>query len=355
MLKLLKPRHASILGLDISSQSIKGVELLRQDNTWELIAYGSEPLPFDAVEGHAIRNIEAVAQSIRQLALRAHFKSKLAVTSLPDTTVFSKVLTVNEGLNENEMEEYIVLEAEKYIPFPIQEVNLDFHSLGPSVKNPAMIDVLIAASRTENVISRLDAVSKAGLQLKVMDVDSFAIERAIVNLISPELPQQGKGKLIAVFNIGARFSNLYILNNLKIIFTREEEFGGGQLEEELKQNYGERAQEMQMGKPLTLPEDFVINVLAPFMETLTHHVKRSLQFFFSTGPFHHVDHILMAGGIAKLPQIVPFITEKINIPTSLANPFNKIKINEKLNREEALTNGPSSLIACGLAIRAGIK
>lgn len=351
MLQLFKPNHRSILGIDISSTCVKAIEISGKDDNRCVEGYGAALLPPAAVDGHTIKDIDAVAECIKQLLARNDLKSKFAVVSVPDSSVISRIMQVNDGLNDSEIEELILMEADKYIPYPIEEISLDFEVLGHSIKNAAMLDVLIVASRSENVTTRVEALNKAGLQTKIVDVDSFAIERA-VQLIAKELPAQGQDKIVAVVDIGAYFANLFVLHGMKIIFTREEEFGGKQLIDEMAAHYGISHQEaLQMKAEDKMPEDYIEKVLNPYKDTLLLHVKRSLQFFFSTSHHSFVDHILLAGGVAKIPDIANLVQQTMKIPTTLANPLNHMRLSKQAVAAGINNDSPSLLIACGLALR----
>lgn len=303
MLKLFKPRRQSLLGIDISSTSIKIVEISGSAQQHCVNGYASQLLPLNAVEGNTVKDIDAIAYSIKQMILAESLNSKNAVLAVPDSAVISKTIQINEGLTESEMEEFIIMEAEKYIPYPVNEVNLDFEVIGASPKNAALLDVLIVASRSENVNSRVEAVKRAGLETLVVDVESFAVERA-AQCLSQSLPAQGRDKVIAIIDIGALYSHFFVLHGLKMIFTREEEFGGKQLVDAIAMHYGMSYQEaMKMNSTNSMPEDYEEHILNPFREMLQVQIKRALQFFFSTSHYGFIDHILLAGGVAKLPGL----------------------------------------------------
>ncbi|KTD64885.1 pilus assembly protein PilM [Legionella spiritensis] len=351
MLKLFKPKNRSVIGIDISSSSVKALEISTNDNTYCIEGYGYENLPANALDGNTIKDIDAVASCIKRVLVNAHLHGKSVVLAVPDSSVISKVVQINEGLSDSEIEELIVIEADKYIPYPIDEINIDFEVLGHSPKNSAMLDVLIVASRAENVSSRVEAVSRAGLEAKIVDVESFAVERA-AQLLAKDLPAQGQDKIVAVIDIGSSFTDLFVLHGMKIIFTREEEFGGKQLIEAIARQYSVSFDEAAAMKAAgRMPEDYEDAVLQPYIEMILLQIKRTLQFFFSTSHHGFVDHIILAGGVAMLPNLADLVQEKTGIPTSVANPFDKMEIAPQLDRGRMLNEGPSLMIACGLALR----
>lgn len=351
MLNLFKSQHRSILGIDISSTSVKILELSKNGEQYCIEGYGRATLPEKAMEGNTIKDVDAVAGCIKKLLISANFNCKLAACAVPESSAISKIIQINDGLTEQEIEEVVIIEADKYIPYPIDEINVDFNVIGPSTKNSAMVDVLIVASRTENVSNRVEVMNRAGLEARVVDVESYAVERAC-QLLKTDLPAGGEKKNIAVIDIGAAYTHLFILHGMKIIFSREEEFGGKQLIDAVVEHYGMSSQEaltaIEQG---TLPEDYMIEVLQPFTELILLQVKRALQFFFSTSHYTFVDHIILAGGIAKLPKIAQLLQEHINIPTSIANPLAKMSLSKKVNREIIENDSPMLMVACGLALR----
>lgn len=347
MLKLFGSDNHSVLGIDISATSVKVIELSGSDTSQHVVDYGSEPIAADAVDGHIIKDVAGVAHAIRQLVARCGFKTRKAVVAVRDSAIISKVIQVNEGLSDAEMEEMVIMDADKYIPYPIEEVNMDFSVIGPTAKNPSKIDVLIVASRSENVNSRVEALTKAGLQVKIVDVESYAIERA-VRLLVNDLPNQGNGKIVAVMDVGAILSNLCVLQDMKMIFTREEEFGGEQLIRDIAQHSSVNFEEAtRMLHDSEFPDDYEAAVLNPYLDLLILQIKRSLQFFYSTSHCEYIDHLLLAGGVTRVPDLAKRVQENLKISTSIADPFKYLSLPPKLEN----SNGASLMIACGLALR----
>lgn len=351
MLKLFKPKQRSLLGIDISSSSIKILEISGSGDALCVEGYGREVLPSNALDGNLIKDIEAVADCIKKLFVKSKLTSKQVALAVPDSAVISKIVQINDGLNDEEMEELVVIEADKYIPYPIDEINLDFEILGHSAKNSAMLDILIVASRAENVNSRVEAVTRAGLEPKVVDVESYAVERAAQQL-AKELPADGQDKIVAIIDIGARFSHLFVLHGMKLIFSREEKFGGMQLTDAIADQYNMTHEQAIEGRIQgTLPADYDTLVLAPFKEMLLLQIKRTLQFFYSTSQHGFVDHILLAGGLARQSGLDILIQEQLGVTTTVANPLANMSFSKTVNVESVNNDAPSLMVACGLALR----
>jgi len=273
------------------------------------------------------------------------------VLAVPDSAVITKMIQMDASLNELEMEELVILEADKYIPYAIDEINIDFDVIGPSIKNSALVDVLLVASRAENVNSRVDVVSQAGLDVKIVDVESFAIER-VCQLMKDNLPAQGIDKTIAVVDIGAVYTHLHILHNMKVVFTREEEFGCFQLIKEVSKSADISLQEArQLVESYQLDKAYSERVLESFKESVVMQVKRTLQFFFSTSNHSFIDYILLAGGATKIDGIAELLQKEIGITVGVADPIKNFSLSPKVHRDQLTKDAPVLLVCCGLALR----
>lgn len=351
MLKLFNRKEKSVLGIDISSTSVKIIEVSGDFENPIILGYGIESFPENTVEGNAIKDVDLIAVSVKRLIARHRFQSKQAALAVPDSAVISKTVQMNDGLTDQEMEELVVIEADKYIPYPIDEINLDFQILGPSAKGNSMLDVLIVASRSENVSARVEAITQAGLEAKVVDVESYAVERA-VQVLKKELPAEGADKIVAIIDIGALYTHLFVLHGMKLVFNREEEFGSRILIESIMQRYGLNfEQAMESCTMNKLPEDAAELVIKPFMDMILLQIKRTLQFFYSTSHHSFVDHIILAGGVARLPRLAESIQEQLGITTTIANPFAHMQISEAIDSEKLFRDAPSLMVACGLSLR----
>ncbi|CEG56443.1 type IV pilus assembly protein PilM [Legionella fallonii] len=351
MLKLFRPQHHSVLGIDISSSAVKILEISGSGEALCVDGYGRENLPPFALDGNLIKDTEAVANCIKKVLLKSRLTSKNAALAVPDSVVINKVVQINDGLNDQEMEELVIIEADKYIPYPIDEINLDFEILGHSAKNSAMLDVLIVASRAENVHRRAEVAALAGLTATIIDVESYAVERAALQL-AKDLPASGQDKIVAIVDIGMRFCHLFVLDGMKLIFSREEKFGGMQLIEAIAEHYKMTPEQaMEAKEQGTLPNDYDSEVLTPYKEMLLLQIKRTLQFFYSTSQHGFVDHILLAGGGARQYGLDTLIQEQLGVMTTVANPLARMSMNKTINLEAIKNDAPALMVACGLALR----
>lgn len=341
----------SLLGLDISSTSVKLLELSRSNGRYRIESYAVEPIAPGAVTEKTIADPEGVGAAIRQAVRRSRTRAKFAAVAVAGSAVITKIITLPASLSDDDMATQIELEADQYIPYPLEEVNLDFEVIGPSEKDSASVDVLLAASRSENVDTRAAAVELGGLTAKVVDVEAYAAERAVA-LMAGQMKSLEADRIIAVFDIGATMTSMTVLDHLKIVYTREQGFGGKQLTEEIQNRYGLSYEDAGRAKRQGgLPEDYDTEVLTPFKQAMAQQIARSLQFFFSSSHYNSVDHILLAGGNALIPGIAKLIEAEIGANTSIANPFVGMSMAARINAQALTGDAPALLVACGLALR----
>jgi len=355
MFAFFRPKKQAMLGVDISSTAVKLLELSRSSGRsgaqYRVESYAVEALPANAVVEKNIADVEAVGQTIAEVVKRSGTKAKLAAVAVSGSAVITKNILMPASLSDQEMETQIRLEADQYIPYPLEEVNLDFEVQGVSEKNPEMVDVLLAASRSENVEDRVAALEIAGLTAEIVDVEAYAMENA-VTLIADQLADHGEGQTVAVADIGATTTTLNVLHSNRLIYTREQNFGGRQLTEEIQRRYSLSREEAGMAKRQGgLPDNYVTEVLQPFKEAMAQQVSRSLQFFFSSSSYNSVDYIVLAGGCASIPGVEELIEEKIGVPSLVANPFANMSVSSNVKPQGLSNDGPSLMIACGLALR----
>ena len=347
MFKFKKP---SLIGLDISSTAVKLLELSKTGNTYRVEAHAVEPLPPNAVIEKNINDIEAVGATIIKAVKRSGTKSKEAAIAVAGSAVITKIINMPANLTDSEMESRIEMEADQYIPYPLEEINLDFEVIGPDEKRPDQVEVLLAASRSENVEIRTAALEIAGLKPRIVDVEAYTIEN-VSKLLAPQLslPEES---LLAVVDVGATMTSLIVMANGRLIYTREQNFGGRQLTEEIMRRYSLPYDEAgKLKKEGGLPDSYVPEILEPFKETMSQQVGRFMQFFYTAGQYNSVDAIVLGGGCASIPGIDELIESELGIPASIANPFANMTLSSGIKPQHLSNDAPSLLIACGLALR----
>jgi len=352
---LFTPKKPPLLGLDISSTAIKLLELSehtsRKGPAYRVESYAVEPLPENAVVDKKIGDVEAVGNAIRNVVKKSRTKTKLAAVAVSGSAVITKIISMPEKFSDKEMEQQIQLEADQYIPYPLEEVHIDFNVLGPSQKNPEMVDVLLAASRSENIDDRVTALDMAGLTAEVMDVEAYSMERACNQLLR-QWAGIGGDQVVAVADIGATTTTLSVLHEGQVVYTREQNFGGKQLTEEIQRRYGLSTEEAGMAKRQGgLPDNYMTEVLEPFKEAMVQQVNRAVQFFFSASTYSSVDRVLLAGGTSSIPGVEDLVRDRLGVESVVANPFAEMSVAPRVNLQHLSNDAPALMIACGLALR----
>ena len=351
MLGLFSSKANSLLGIDISSTSVKLLELSRTGNRFRVEAYAVEPLPANAVVEKNIAELEGVGLALSRVLVKARSSAKSAAVAVAGSAVITKTIEMDAGLSDDELENQLKVEADQYIPYPLEEVAIDFEVQGYSPRNPERVEVLLAACRKENVEVREAALALAGLSARVVDVEAYALERAF-GLLSAQMSQGDAPLTVAVVDIGATMTTLSVLHNGRIIYTREQLFGGRQLTEEIQRRYGLSNEEAGLAKKQGgLPDDYNPEVLQPFKDAVVQQVSRSLQFFFAAGQYNDVDYIMLAGGTASISGLDRLIQQRLGTPTLVANPFADMALSSKVNAGALASDAPALMIACGLALR----
>ncbi len=341
-----------LIGIDISSTAIKMVELADNGRGgYRLESYSMSPLPKDAMVDGNVNDLEKVADAVKLAWKLLGSREKRAALALPAAAVISKKVLMAADLREEDMEAQVEAEANQYIPFSLDEVNIDFQVLGPAPNSPDEVEVLIAASRKEKIEDRVAAAEGADLKVIVMDVETYATEAAYT-LVASQLPNSGREQTVMIVDIGAFMMHINVLHDNKSVYTREQSFGGGQLTQEIQRRFGLSLEEAEIAKRKGgLPESYENEVLQPFVQSLAMEVARALQFFTSSTQYNRVDHIVLAGGCAAIPAIDVMVQDRTQVNTLVANPFQGMAIGARLKQQQAAIDAPALLIACGLAMR----
>ena len=341
-----------MLGIDISSSSVALVEI-SQDKAGRLVLdrCAIEPLGAGWVTDGNIEKFDEVAEVLRRVVKKSGTRTKNVAMALPPSAVISKKIILPGGLSDNELEVQVQSEANKYIPFSLDEVSLDFCVLGPIAASSGDVAVLIAASRKEKVQDRQGLAEAAGLKPVVMDVESYASRAATARLMS-NMPNKGADTLVALFEIGSVTTSMQVLRNDEVLYERDQAFGGAQLTQLIIRQYGFSLDEAEAKKRSgELPDDYASSVLKPFVASLTQEIGRALQFFFTSTPHNRVDYVLLAGGSSSLNGLTEAVTRQTSFACRLVNPFDGMEIGSGVAQSKMRRDAAGYLTACGLALR----
>lgn len=346
-------RSRELIGLDISSSAVKLLELSRRGERYSVESFAIELLPPNCVVDRQIADPRAVGEVILKAMSRAGTRNRQCAVAVAGSSVISKVISMPSSLKDNDMEEQIKAEADQYIPYPIDEVNLDFQVLGPTAHDKESVDVLLAACRKEQVESRIAALEIAGLTPLIVDIEAYALENSC-ELLTHQMPALGVGKTVAIVDVGASTTSLLVLHDLQTVYTRDQSFGGRQLTEDIMRFYGLSFDEAGKAKRLgNLPANYGDEVLSHFIADMAQQIDRALQFFFAAASRHNViDQLILAGGCAHIPGVDAAIQKRLQIPCVIAQPFAKMNVDSRAKPAQLGQDQASMLIAAGLALRA---
>jgi type IV pilus assembly protein PilM len=350
--RLLGQKHPQMIGLDISSSSVKLVEL-SQSSSGEFVLerLSSEPFEKGWIVDGQVEKFDEVADAVRRVVARSGTRSRQVAMAMPASAVITKRIVLPAGLREEEMELQVETEAHQYIPFSLDEVSLDFCVIGPNANSAGDVDVLIAASRKDRVQDRQGLAEAAGLTPSVLDIESHASRLAISRVVAT-LPDQGKDALVALFEIGADTTSLKVLREDELLYDRDQSFGGSQLTQLISRQYGFSYEEAEQKKLSgDLPEDYGPTLLTPFVDSLAHEIGRALQYFFTSTPHHKVHYVMLAGGTASMPGLRERVKDVTGFASRVVNPFENMKLGSAVREAKMKREAPSYLTACGLAMR----
>ncbi|MFZ3208400.1 MAG: type IV pilus assembly protein PilM [Geobacteraceae bacterium] len=345
---MLFSKKKEIIGIDIGSSSVKLVQLKEQRGAYTLQNAGVLPLPPEAIVDNTLMDSSSIVEAIKNLTKSLNVKVKDAASSVSGNSVIIRKIAL-PAMHPEELEDQIQWEAEQYIPFDINDVNIDFQLLAPDEHDPSKMNVLLVASKKDIVNDYLTVFSEAGLKLVVVDVDSFAVQNGFeLNYdVDPE-------EVAALINIGASIMNLNIVKDGVSLFTRDVQMGGNLYTEEIQKQYGVSGEDAERMKitGVCSDQDGLQDTINRVNETLALEMRRSLDFYNSTAGEGRITKVWLSGGGAKTAMLTDAVSQRLDIPVEILNPFLKVKVNEKEFDSDYLQEiGPFVTVAMGLAIR----
>jgi len=354
MLKsLFSNKSAPLLGVDVSSSSVKVVELSR-NHSGQLVLErcALEPLEKGWILDGNVEKFDEVADAVRRVVRKAGTKTRNAALALPASSVITRKIVLPGGLSESEMEIQVESEANQYIPFSLDEVSLDFCVIGPCNTSPEDVEVLIAASRKEKVQDRQGLAEAAGLKPVIVDIEAYASRAAAARVIATARAAQRVDSLVALFEIGGSSTSMQIISNGDTLYERDQAYGGAQLTQMIARHYGFSSDEAELKKRTAeLPEDFQEAVLRPFVTSMSQEIFRALQYFFTSTPHNRVDDIFLAGGTAGIAGLTDAVTDQTTFSCNVINPFAEMAFGSSIHASKINREAPSYLTATGLALR----
>jgi len=313
--------------------------------------YAIAPLPKDAVQDGVIVKSEVVEAAMREAWKLLDTKTREVAMALPASSVITKRIMLPGSASDAEIDTQVNAEANQVASFPLGDVSLDYQILGANAKNPAENDALLVLARRERVEERVALAESVGLRAVIMDVDAFATLTAYEQMAF-QLPENGKGQIIAIVDIGANSTHVNVLHDNQPVYQREHALGGNTLTSEISRRFDLPTEEAEDAKRKgLLPDSYESEVLQPFLDSVAQEIGRALQLFFSATSFQRVDHILLAGGCAAIPGLDDVVHSKMQTSTLIANPFSKMAVSSHVKARQLASEAPSLFVACGLALR----
>lgn len=349
-MKIFNSKPQPVIGLDIGSNSVKLLQLSRQGNDYRVEHAALEPLPDGVVVETNINDPEQAAAAIKRALKSSGTRARHCAVAVSGSAVITKTINVPADLAEDEIEGQIEVEANQYIPYPRDEVSLDFEVLGPSPRNADLVEVLLAASKSENVEGRQAVAEMAGLKAKVVDVEAYAIGNAF------ELVRRRDGisdsETTGVMDIGATVTTLIVMRAGRVIYIREHPFGGRQLTEEAVRRYGLDAEQSRfLEKGEEPPAGFADEVLEPFKHNVIQQISRALQFYSSSSDYSSLGTLYLAGGCAAIEGLGEMVGNELGISCELADPLKGLRLAPRIKARQLEHQMPAMMVACGLALR----
>ena len=342
-------KKVSSVGIDITSTAVRLIELSEVDNRLCVEAYSVCSLPSGAVDGRTIMKAGEVGTAIQSAIHSSDIRLNRVIAAVPSSSIISKVISMPSGLTDDQMETLIALDADQHIPYPIEEVALDFEVLGQTPGRQDRVDVLLVACRRESIDQCLDVLKLAGIAPKVVDIEIYALERAY-ELVRPTACLD-LAATSALINIGAFTTTISVLNRGMNVYADVQVFGGKQPTDEIVSRYGVDLTEAELLLRQSRLKEHEEDLHTTFANAVAQHVDRSLQFFYSSSAFHSVDHIFLGGDGALLSRLAPIVESRLSVPTSVANPFVNMSISPSVNAVALNTDAPGMMVAVGLALR----
>lgn len=350
MMRKLKPKP--VLGVDVSTSSVKVLELVRTSTSYRARCYGVEPVSANAITGKLVSDVEAVGKAVRTAYKRSGSRLKDVAVAIGGPAVVTKAIRIPSGLNRREQEEQVEVIVGREIPYPLDEVAWDFDFLGPAEGQSDSREILIVATKRENVENFQAVLEYAGLKGYIVDTEAMALEEAY-GLLRDQLIDKGGDRTIMLVDFGSSTTAFSVFHNNHIVYTREQSFGGRQLTDEIMHRYGLSYEDAGRAKRRGgLPEDYEETLLGPFTKDMAQQANRALQYYYASTTEHAtVDQIVICGGCAAIPGAVEVITETVSMPALVANPFARISLSGKAQAQGIEQDAPALMIATGLALR----
>ena len=348
---LWKNDSTLMVGIDIGSHAIKAVLLNKNHVGYIVEAVAIESIPTGLIVNREIQDIGVVGQLIAKIRKKLIPSIQYAASAVSGQNVITKNIYMDADLNEQELANQIEVEAQSIIPYPLDEVSIDFEPLDINPVNPYKINVLLSAARTESIEARVAAIKLGGFKTRVVDIESYAISRAH-NLVLAQLPDVQLEQLIATIDIGATMMLFSVYEADQHIYSRDHLFGGEQYTQNVMSYYDMSFEEAELAKlSNNISPHYTTDILRPFQKILVQKIRHAIQLFLTSSGKSQIDHLVISGGSALIDNLVTILIQELGINTIIAEPFKGMVISDRINKKELIQLSPRFMVATGLALR----
>lgn len=340
-----------ILGLDIGSTGIKFLSLTKEGDKIKVLDYAIQSFEPGIVVERNIVNREKAVQAMRDAKAKMDIDTNKVSLCIGSAMSITRLIQLDSGLSDKEIGEEISMSSDRYIPYPLHEVNMDYKVIGKSLQGEDLVDIVIVATKKEIIEKLSDIILEANLAPEVINLDSYALASAF-EIVAHKLPAEGKDKTIALVDIGATSTNFVVVRNGNVLYMRDQAFGSQQLIDEVQNNYGLDYDEAILAvRYEDLPKDYDTEILDPFKKAVAQQINRFCQFFYSASEYKNVDYIFITGGCTSIMGIDVEVQQKMHVKTFIADPFAEMILASHINEQEFNFDKARLMSCCGLALR----
>lgn len=351
MKSLFKKKAKSIIGLDIGTRYIKAVCLERDGDVTKVTGFACEPITNEAFNEREIKDFDAISRTLKKIKLALKGKNKEVAIAVAGPSVISKTVYMEPDQTDFELESQIEIEADSLIPYPIDEVYLDFEEIKQSETHVGKVEVLLSAAHKDIVDSRITLVREVPFEPVVVDIENYALANAISQFAVAD-----ENQVTCCISIGASMLQLCCVHDGIVTYTKEHPFGMNKFVQDISVIHNIAMQEVEEQIAAgTAPDNWFTDTFPLFLATLQQQIQRVLQMYASTTHQPQPTQILLAGGAAVTPQITQELSKELGIEVTIFNPFESASIAEKVNTETLIKIAPQLAIAAGLASRGFLK
>lgn len=354
---LRKKEKTDLLSIDIGSSQIKVVKIAKRDGELFLEKYYIIPLPSGCMAGHQIKNRNELLNALRKFVQDNNYQGHDTAVVIAGPQIVTQIIKVSNQFADNQLLTHIELEAEKYLPFDVDDLAMDFDVLETGEEEEGFLEILLAAAKKGYVNEFIDLIEEAGLNLRVIDVYSCVMGRLNVHAVASQLGHDIEGKITAMIDIGHEVLTLSIFNKDRQIYIKEQAIGGKDLTDEIIKEHSISYEQAEQLK-LKYEDPMIAKISDEFRDKIIKQVYHMLQFFYASAFAAKIDYIFITGGVASLPGLTEALSEKMEIPAYLLDPFELIHIDPlHINQDTDNLRGLSANLssACGLGIRSHVE